>query len=86
MAKTRILIISKLPPPYYGTTIWTQILLNSNLSDNFKLIHFNNNVHKDFKALGKPSTKTVLSNIGLYFRFLLALIKENPDLLFIPIS
>jgi glycosyltransferase involved in cell wall biosynthesis len=82
----KILLISKLPPPYYGTTIWTQILLNSNLGKSFRLVHFNNNIHKSFRALGKPNFFTALANIVLYFKIIIHLFKEEPDLIFIPIS
>jgi glycosyltransferase involved in cell wall biosynthesis len=82
----KILLVSKLPPPYYGTTIWTQILLNSTLSEEFKLIHFNNNTHKNFTSLGKPNIVKALHNILLYFKFAGSLIETKPDMVFIPIS
>lgn len=84
--KQKILFISKLPPPYYGTTVWTQILLSSNLGKSFRIIHFNNNIHKNFDTLGKPNIVNALKNILLYFKFVVTLIKNLPDLVFIPIS
>lgn len=82
----RILLVSKLPPPYFGTTIWTQILLNSVLKSKFRLTHFNNNTHKNFNSLGKPNIIKALHNILLYFKFAVSLVKSKPDLVFIPIS
>ena len=84
--KKKILLISKLPPPFYGTTVWTEILLNSSLKDRYNLIHFNNNIHKDLKTLGKFGIRNIGSNLNLYFRLILKLKSEKPDLVFIPIS
>jgi glycosyltransferase involved in cell wall biosynthesis len=84
--KNKILLISKLPPPYFGTTVWTEILLNSELKEIYTLVHLNNNLHKDFTSLGKLNARKIILNIKLYIKLIRILRSEKPDLVFIPIS
>jgi glycosyltransferase involved in cell wall biosynthesis len=82
----KIFLISKLPPPYYGTTVWSEILLNSSLKSHYQIVHFNNNIHKDISTLGKFSFKKVFLNILLYLKFGRKLNQNKVDLVFLPIS
>jgi glycosyltransferase involved in cell wall biosynthesis len=86
MSKSKILLISKLPPPYYGTTVWSGILLNSGLKEHFNLVHLNNNIHTNIKSLGKFSFRNIVSNLKLYLKLIRILKSEKPNLVFIPVS
>lgn len=81
----KILIIGPLPPPYHGQSIATEILLNSRISQHFKIDCIDTSRRLSDKS-GKFEFRRalkVLSYIGILF---LKLIKEKPDLIYITIS
>jgi glycosyltransferase involved in cell wall biosynthesis len=82
----KVVINGKLPPPYMGPAIATQVLLNSDLKNRFDLIHFDNTINKTIDTQGKAGLGKVFKTIGLYFSFLSILRSEKPDLVLIPIS
>lgn len=82
----KVVINGKLPPPYMGPAIATQVLLNSDLKNRFELIHFDNTINKTIDTQGKAGLGKVLKTIGLYLSFLRLLRSEKPDLVLIPIS
>ncbi|MFC2175554.1 glycosyltransferase family 4 protein [Bacteroidota bacterium] len=84
--KYKIVINGKLPPPYMGPAIATQVLLNSDLKNRFNLIHFDNTINKTINTQGKAELGKVLKTLGLYLSFLKLLRNEKPDLVLIPIS
>ena len=86
MSKPKVLLLGKLPPPYMGPAIATQILLNSALSKHYDLVHLDTNVHKNLTTLGGWSLKKVGQNLQIYFRFASMARKEKPDVILIPIS
>ena len=57
MKKPKILILGKLPPPYYGPAIGNEIILNSKLNNQFELYHLDTRLNSKIK------------NIGKYFRY-----------------
>ena len=79
MSKPKVMLLGKLPPPYMGPAIATQILLNSALSKHYVLLHLDTNVHKNLGTLGKWSFKKVGQNIRIYFKFISMVLKEKPD-------
>jgi len=48
-----ILLLGKLPPPYMAPSIATELLLKSDLSRNFNLLHVDTKVNTDLKNIGK---------------------------------
>ncbi|MBX2819504.1 MAG: glycosyltransferase [Rhodothermaceae bacterium] len=86
MSKPKVLLLGKLPPPYMGPAIATEIILNSALTKQYNVIHLDTNVHKTLGTLGTLSLKKVGQNVGIYFRFLSILLREKPDVVLIPIS
>lgn len=84
--KKKVIILGKLPPPYIGPSVATQIILNSSLNDNFELIHLNTKLNDNLQSFGKVNAGKIGKNISLY-RQLVTLIKTHrPDLILIPIS
>lgn len=53
MAKRRIILLGKLPPPYIGPAIATKVLLNSSLKDDFELLHFNTTLNTSVDSMGR---------------------------------
>jgi len=86
MSRFKIIILGKIPPPFFGTSVWFDILRNSSLNDSFNINWFNVNVHKDFSNLGKGNYVNIIPNIRLYFRFKKILWRFKPELVLIPIS
>lgn len=84
MAKTTILFLGKLPPPYIGPSVACQIILNSKLKDEFNLIHVDLSDHRDISTLGKID----FGNFYLAFKQYADLwrkLKKHPDaLMYIP--
>ncbi|TAH37962.1 MAG: glycosyltransferase [Bacteroidetes bacterium] len=86
MIKPKVLILGKLPPPYMGPAIATEIILNSSLKNKFDLLHLDTKANKSLNTLGKWSLSKVFRNIGIYFRMLRILSAKKPSLVLIPIS
>ncbi len=84
--KKEILILGKLPPPYMGPAIATQIILNSSLQNEFNLIHLDTRINKSLTTLGEISFKKTFNNIKLYSELRKIIKTKNPDLILIPIS
>ena len=84
--KHKVVIIGKLPPPFMGPAIATQVLLNSDLKNRFELLHFNNTVNKTIKTQGKFEVAKIFRSFGFYWSFFQLLRAEKPDLVLIPIS
>tara|TARA_Y100000589_G_scaffold332344_1_gene392094 strand:+ start:63254 stop:64369 length:1116 start_codon:yes stop_codon:yes gene_type:complete len=85
-SKPKILILGKLPPPYMGPAIATQIILNSSLKNAWELYHFDTRLNKDIKAMGKWSLKKsglMLKKYALYRKMLKRI---SPDIVLVPIS
>lgn len=84
--KTTICIFGKLPPPYMGPAIATQILLQSGLKNNFHLVHIDTKINEDLRGMGSWSIKKLLKNLGIYFAIIKNGLKVKPNLVLIPIS
>ena len=53
MGKKTVLIVGKLPPPYIGPAVATNIILNSTLKEEFDLLHLNTKVNQSIDDFGK---------------------------------
>ena len=84
--KPRILILGKLPPPYMGPAIATQILLQSGLKDYFELIHLNTKMNASLENMGKLGIRKIMKGILLYWNMLWICLTARPHLVLIPIS
>src|SRR6187551_3124561 len=81
-----VLILGKLPPPYMGPAVATQILLNSSLKDHFHLLHLDTRINTSLESMGKWGMGKVLKNIGNYFRLLRINVTRQPSLVLVPVS
>lgn len=84
--KPTLLILGKLPPPWFGPAIATQILLNSALRDDFHLAHVNTAINSSIATMGKGSARKIWRNLGIYRRMWKMMRQERPDFVLIPIS
>lgn len=86
MNQKKIMILGKLPPPYMGPSIATEILLNSELKNRFNLIHIDTKINTTLSSFGKWNFNKLVKNTAVYLRMLKLLFKHKPDLVLIPIS
>jgi glycosyltransferase involved in cell wall biosynthesis len=86
MTKNKVIILGKLPPPFMGPAIATEILLKSELKNRFDLIHLDTKINNTLTSLGKWNFGKLFKNIGIYFKLIKLLIKYKPNLVLVPIS
>ncbi|MBK9637316.1 MAG: glycosyltransferase family 4 protein [Bacteroidetes bacterium] len=84
--KPTVCIFGKLPPPYMGPAIATQILLQSGLKNNFNLVHIDTKINEDLKSMGSWSLKKLIKNIEIYIKIVSTGINAKPNVVLIPIS
>ncbi len=84
--KDNIIIIGKLPPPYIGTTVWMEILLETSLKVHFNLHFLNTNANKSLGDFGRFSVKKVMANLGFYIALYNTIRRVKPALVFLPVS
>lgn len=84
--KPKVVILGKLPPPYIGPAIATQVLLRSTLRDDFALLHVNTAADVSLHALGQWRLRKFWQFAAMYGRLLRLLLAERPALVLLPIS
>ncbi len=84
--KPRILLLGALPPPYIGPTLATEVLLFSELNDEFTLLHLDTSDHRPISTLAAFDLTNIAVALGTYLRLLQKLVFSRPDLVYIPIS
>ncbi len=84
--KKNILLLGKLPPPYMGPSIATALLLQSDLSRNFNLLHVDTKVNSDLKNIGKFNFDKLKRNLDIYKKLIKINKKYRPELALIPFS
>jgi len=82
----KIVLLGKLPPPYYGPAIATEIILNSALIKEFDLVHIDTRLNTTMRTMGKFGLSKVLKTMGIYLRYSKALGKPGVKLVVIPIA
>lgn len=86
MEKPRILILGKLPPPYIGPALATQIILSSDLQKSYELQHFDTALNKSVSDFGKVRIGKLADLQGKYKAYRKVLKEYQPDLVLIPIG
>lgn len=82
----KILILGKLPPPYMGPSIATEIILKSSLNKYFHLIHLDTKANDSIRTFGQWNFKKIIRNISIYMNMFFKIILNLPDLVLIPVS
>jgi glycosyltransferase involved in cell wall biosynthesis len=86
MRKPVVLLLGKLPPPYMGPSIATDILLRSSLKEHCTLLHLDTKAYDDLNELGKWSLKKLRRNFSIYINLRGLIRQHKPDIVWIPIS
>ena len=84
--KKKIIFFGKLPPPYIGPAVATQILLNSSLKDEFELIHLDLSDPREIDTLGRFDFTNFYLAFKQYFNLTRLILKHKPDLVYIPVG
>ena len=86
MTKSRLLILGKLPPPFYGPAVATEIILKSDLCNTFELVHFNTGINENLDTIGKKKIIKVFLAFRNFSRYISLVKNVHPDLILVPIS
>ena len=70
MSEKKVLILGKLPPPYMGPAIATEIILNSSLKEHFEVIHLNTKVNESLTGIGQFSLKKIFKSYAIYWEMI----------------
>jgi glycosyltransferase involved in cell wall biosynthesis len=83
---SRVLLIGSLPPPYHGSTLYFQSLLNSRIWQEFDVLFLDTSDRRDLTNLGRFDAANVyLATRSIIQLAFLCLIKR-PVLVYVPIS
>lgn len=80
------MILGKIPPPYMGPSIATQIILNSSLKDRYELLHIDTRVNTSLNTMGKFSFRKITKSFSIWIKMFWTIISKRPSLVVIPIS
>ncbi len=84
--RPRVVIVGPTPPPYFGVSNATRLILDSPLSDDFELIYLDTSDRRASMNFGRLD----LTNIYLALRHVAELswimVRRRPDVVYIPIS
>lgn len=86
MAKRRIILLGKLPPPYIGPAIATEVLLKSSLKNDFELLHFNTTLNTSVDGMGRFGWSKLLRSFAGSRELYHAARDFHGDLALVPIS
>lgn len=82
----RIIILGKLPPPYYGPAIATNIILKSALNDEFELIHVDTRLNTEMQTMGKFSFSKSIRLFSISIDFIKKINRVEDGIVLIPFS
>ncbi|MFH2108813.1 MAG: glycosyltransferase family 4 protein [Chrysiogenia bacterium] len=83
---SKILILGKLPPPFIGPAIATEIILKSKLSRHFELHFHSTKLNEDLNEFNKVSMSKFKRIISNYSKFRTMLTQVTPDITLVPIG
>lgn len=86
MKKYKVLIIAAVPPPYHGVTIFNYNMLNSRLSDYYKIIHLDISDKRSLSNLGRVDFINIYLGVKNLFQLVFLLLKEQPKIVYLGIA
>ena len=85
-AKKKILLIGSLPPPYHGSNVYFEGLLDSKLKDKYEIFHVDISDHRGLENLTRLDTTNVKLALKGILELRSALGQFKPDLVYIPVA
>lgn len=86
MARARIILLGKLPPPYIGPAIATQVLLSSDLKEDFELYHFDTTLNEKVDQMGRFGWNKLMRSWRGYRKLYHLGRSTKADLALVPVS
>lgn len=79
-----LLMIGSLPPPYHGSNIYFQNLINSSVKDEFQIIHLNTSDNRPgLNNIGKIDLRNVFYAVKNVFNLFMLIRKNKPNLVYL---
>jgi len=82
--KYTVVFLGKLPPPYIGPATACEIIINSKIKDDYRLIHLDLSDHRDINTLAKVDFMNNYLAIKQYVMLVWYIIRYWPDLVYVP--
>lgn len=82
----KVLIIGALPPPYHGVTVSNERLLNSKISDIYKVYHLDISDKRNLDNLGRVDLQNVYLALRNFWDLMRLCRRTKPDLVYLPID
>lgn len=82
--KKNIVILGKLPPPFIGPAMATQIMLKSKLRQEFEIYHLDTSDHRDINTLGKIDFQNIFLAFKQYCKLVWLLVSQKPEIVYLP--
>jgi glycosyltransferase involved in cell wall biosynthesis len=86
MNKKKIILIGAVPPPYHGTNISNERILNSKAKNIYNLYHLDISDHRNLNNLGKIDPINVFLSIKNFFKLFFLVLRIKPDLAYLVIA
>lgn len=86
MKKNGVIVIGKIPPPFFGPAVATKIILDSSLKNDFDLKHLDTRINKGIDTMGKFQIKKIFLLVKIYLDFIKLIFSPNNKVVLIPIA
>jgi glycosyltransferase involved in cell wall biosynthesis len=86
MKKNKILIIAPTPPPYHGVSVATEMLLKSDLSEMYNLLHIDIADRRGIEFVDEPDIQDVFLFFKQFVRAFTILWLELPQITYLAVS
>ena len=84
--KKKIILIGAVPPPYHGTNISNERILNSKVKNIYDLYHLDISDHRNLNNLGRIDFVNVFLSIKSFFKLFFLVLRIKPDLAYLVIA
>lgn len=84
--KPAVLILGKLPPPYFGPAVATRILLNSRLNRRYTLHHLDTGLNRSTATINRFRVWKIVRLLRVILGLLRRIFRHWPDIVLVPIS
>ncbi|MEO6695346.1 MAG: glycosyltransferase family 4 protein [Ignavibacteria bacterium] len=84
--KRKVVMVGSIPPPYHGSNVYFYNLINSRISEEFKISHLDISDHRSLDNLSKLDLTNVRLALKNLFDLFQLVRKLNPEIVYIPVS
>ncbi|MGB3478345.1 MAG: glycosyltransferase family 4 protein [bacterium] len=85
MNKPCVLIIGPTPPPYMGPSVATKMIIESELKDEFHLVHLDTADRRSLTNIGKVDFGNIYLAVAHFLKLIALLMKFSPRIVYLPI-